>query len=65
MAAPSDNTSPLRDRAFRALWVAALASNIGSGAHDLAAGWSMASITSSELLVASLQTAVAVPSFIL
>ncbi len=57
--------SPLRDRVFRSLWVAALASNIGSGAHDLAAGWKMASLTQSELLVASLQTAVAVPSFVL
>jgi MFS family permease len=55
----------LRDRVFRALWLAALASNIGSGAHDLAAGWSMATLTKSELLVASLQTAVAVPSFAL
>lgn len=64
-AAPVDSASPLRDRVFRSLWVAALASNIGSGAHDLAAGWSMASLTKSELLVAALQTAVAVPSFIL
>ena len=64
-AAPAVSASPLRDRVFRSLWVAALASNIGSGAHDLAAGWSMASLTKSELLVAALQTAVAVPSFIL
>ena len=64
-AAHFESASPLRDRVFRSLWVAALASNIGSGAHDLAAGWSMASLTRSELLVAALQTAVAVPSFVL
>ncbi|MFT3686859.1 MAG: MFS transporter [Phycisphaerales bacterium] len=66
-AVPEVSVSPLRDRVFRALWVAALASNIGSGAHDLAAAWKMTELTEgrSQLLVASLQTAVAVPSFVL
>jgi MFS family permease len=55
---------PLRSRVFLALWVASLASNIGSWMHVVAAAWLMTSLTSSAALVALLQTANAAPAFL-
>ena len=55
---------PLRNRVFLALWIASLASNIGSWMHVVAAAWLMTSLTASATLVALLQTANAAPAFL-
>lgn len=47
------------------LWIAALASNVGSWMHLVAAGWLMTSLTTSAVLVALLQSANSLPSFLL
>jgi MFS family permease len=44
--------SPLKYNAFRALWIAAVASNVGSLMQAVGEGWLMTSLTSSSLLVA-------------
>ncbi|MSZ65694.1 MAG: hypothetical protein F2714_04605, partial [Actinobacteria bacterium] len=36
--------SPLRIRVFRALWMAALVSNVGTFMHLVAAGWAMTTL---------------------
>jgi MFS family permease len=57
--------SPLRLRVFRALWIAALVSNLGSFMHIAAAGWAMTDLTTSTALVGLVQTAWGVPGFLL
>ncbi len=52
---------PLRVPVFRALWIATVASNVGSWMHDTAATWLMTSLTTSTLLVALMQTASSLP----
>jgi MFS family permease len=61
---PSDSArtwAPFRVGIFRAVWFAALASNLGSWMHLVAASWLMTSLTASAALVALLQTANALP----
>jgi hypothetical protein len=57
--------APMRVRAFRALWIAALVSNVGTYMQIVGASWAMTEQTDSELLVALLQTAWAAPGFLL
>jgi MFS family permease len=57
--------APLRIRVFRGLWLASLASNVGSWMHLVAASWLMTSLTTSAALVALLQTANSAPNFVL
>lgn len=57
--------SPLRIGLYRALWFAALGTNLGSFMHITAAGWSMTLLTDSAVLVGSVQTMWAVPGFLL
>lgn len=57
--------SPLRIRAFRALWLAGLVSNIGTFMHIAAAAWTMTTLTDSATLVGLVQTAWAIPGFLL
>ena len=57
--------SPLRQPIFRALWVASVASNIGTWMHDVGAVWLMTSLTPSPILVALMQTATSLPFFFL
>lgn len=57
--------SPLKEPVFRALWIAAFVSNIGSLMQDVAAAWLMTSMTTEPLMVALLQTAVNIPYFLL
>ena len=57
--------SPLRIGLYRALWFAALGTNLGSFMHITAAGWSMTLLTDSAALVGSVQTMWAVPGFLL
>jgi MFS family permease len=57
--------SPLRQPLFRALWIAAVASNIGTWMHSTAAAWLMTSLTPSPIMVAFMQTATSLPAFLL
>jgi MFS family permease len=57
--------SPLRVRWYRALWIAGLVSNIGTFMHLVAAGWAITSLSSSPVLAGLVQTAWAVPGFLL
>jgi MFS family permease len=57
--------SPLRQRLFRALWIASVTSNIGTWMHEVGAGWLMTSLTTSPFMVALMQTATSLPIFLL
>ena len=57
--------SPLRQPLFRALWIASVASNIGTWMHESGAGWLMTSLTPSPLMVALMQTATTLPVLLL
>jgi MFS family permease len=52
---------PLRHPVFRALWLATVASNVGTWMHDTAATWLMTTLTASTLMVALMQTATNLP----
>src|SRR5690349_23652233 len=53
--------APLRHSGFRALWLAVLASNIGTWVQDVAASWFMSEQTGSPLMVAAVQSATTLP----
>ena len=57
--------SPLGSPVFRAVWLATLASNLGTWMHIVAASWLMTSLTASAAVVSLIQTAQAVPAFTL
>jgi predicted MFS family arabinose efflux permease len=57
--------SPLRTAVFRSIWIAALASNVGSWMHLVASQWQMTSLTSSAALVGLVSSAGALPAFAL
>jgi MFS family permease len=63
-AVPSSAWSPLRQPAFRALWIAALVSNIGTWMQNVAGTWLMTSLTPSTTLVALVQSATSLPVFL-
>ena len=54
----------LRQRTFRRLWCASLALNLTIWMQSVAAAWLMVSLTTSPLMVALIQTASALPSFL-
>src|SRR6266487_5173654 len=56
--------SPLQQAVFRSLWIAAVASNIGTWMQSVGAAWLMTSLTPSPLLVALMQTATSLPVFL-
>jgi MFS family permease len=58
-------SSPLRHEAFRALWIAAIFSYIGTWVQDVGESWLMLSLTHDPLPVAMLTTAMTVPLFVL
>src|SRR3954453_22872735 len=62
--APLSALGPLREPLFRALWFAAIVSYTGSWMQNVAAGWLMASMTNSPLLVGLVQAAVSLPVFL-
>lgn len=66
-AAPSARSpwSPLRHGIFRSLWLASIASNIGTWMHEVGAGWLMTSLSASPMTVALVQVAAAAPMFFL
>jgi len=56
---------PLREPTFRAIWISAFFSNVGSLMQDVASAWLMTSLTTQPLMVALLQTVANVPFFVL
>ena len=71
---PSDNAvsapvasawSPLHHATFRWLWIASIASNIGTWMHEVGAGWLMTGLSASPVAVALVQVAGAAPMFFL
>ncbi|KQO13921.1 arabinose ABC transporter permease [Acidovorax sp. Leaf76] len=66
MSQPSTSLwSPLRQPAFRGLWVCGGVFFIGSGMQTMAAAWLMVELTGSSFLAALVQTAVFMPMFLL
>lgn len=69
--APAGAFSPLSRPVFRWLWIAALASNIGTWASEVGVGWEMTTLTKDmsagrvSMLVALIQVASSLPSFLL
>ena len=56
---------PLKVKVFRWLWLASIASNIGTWMHEVGAGWLMTSLSADPLAVALVQVAGALPIFML
>src|SRR5262249_51224877 len=57
--------SPLAQPIFRALWIATVASNIGTWMEDVDEAWLMVSLTTSPMLVALVETAGSLPMVLL
>ena len=57
--------SPLRHQVFRSLWSAWLVANICMWMNDVAAAWTMTSLTTSATLIALVQTASSLPVLLL
>src|SRR5215831_16616004 len=57
--------SPLAHPIFRALWIATVASNIGTWMEDVDEAWLMVSLTTSPMLVALVETAGSLPIVLL
>ena len=64
-AASESAWAPLRITIFRWLWVASLASNVGTFMHNVGASWLMTDLTRSPTLISLLQTVYAAPGFLL
>lgn len=64
-AAEASTASPFTYSAFTVIWIATVLSNIGTWMHDVGAGWLMTSLSPSPLFVALVQTAGALPVFLL
>ncbi|HKC40532.1 MAG TPA: MFS transporter, partial [Gemmatimonadales bacterium] len=62
---PASDWSPLRRPLFRRLWIADVASNIGTWMHDASAAWLMTLLAPSPLLVSLVQAATTLPLFLL
>lgn len=55
--------SPLRHKSFAVMWGASTLSFTGTWMHEVGAGWQMAQLTSSPLLIALVQTSTSLPVF--
>jgi MFS family permease len=64
-AGPPGAWSPLRHAVFRALWIAGLASNLGTWMQNVGAAWLMTSLAPSPLWVSLVQVASNLPFFLL
>jgi MFS family permease len=62
---PPSPWSPLRLSLFRALWLAAVASNVGTWMHNVGAEWLMTTLAPTPIMVALMQTAETSPTFLL
>ncbi len=56
--------APLRQSVFRGLWLASLASNVGTWVQNVGAAWLMRDLSASPLLVALVQAATTLPVFL-
>ena len=56
--------SPLRHPVFRMLWIATVASNIGTWMNDVGAAWMMTTLAPDPLMVALVQAAGSLPMFL-
>ena len=56
--------SPLKNKLFATLWLATMASNIGTWMHEVGAGWLMTTLSDSAVMVALVQAATAFPVFV-
>ncbi len=66
MSSPSNSLwSPLRQPAFRGLWICGGVFFVGNGMQSMAAAWLMVELTGSSFLAALVQTAVFLPMFLL
>ncbi|MBU4422221.1 MAG: MFS transporter [Gammaproteobacteria bacterium] len=66
MSHPSTSLwSPLRQTAFRGLWICGGVFFVGNGMQTMAAAWLMVELTGSSFLAALVQTAVFMPMFLL
>ncbi len=61
MHQPGGSLAPFRYPAFRAIWIANLASNIGSMIQSVGAAWLMTDLTPSHRLLALVQSSATVP----
>lgn len=57
--------APLRNLTFRSIWVARLVSSLGTLMQTVAIAWLMATISTSDLMVALVQSSSTLPVFIL
>jgi len=57
--------SPLRHTIFRWLWIASVASNIGTWFQNVGASWMMTTLSASPAMVALVQAATSLPMFLL
>jgi MFS family permease len=57
--------SPLSQPVFRNIWLAVLASNVGTWIHDVSAAWVIAETTGSPFMVAAVQAATTLPVVLL
>ena len=64
-AATPSAWSPLRQELFRSLWIASVASYVGTWVQDVGATWLMTSLSSSPFMVALVQAATTLPIFLL
>lgn len=62
---PNGALSPLKHRVFRALWIATIASNVGTWMQDVGAAWLMTTLAPSPAMVALVRAASALPMFML
>jgi len=62
---PAGPFDPLRHAAFRSLWIAALASNIGDWMENVGSAWLMTELSRSATLVGLVQTSSALPFVLL
>jgi MFS family permease len=56
---------PLRQKTFREFWLASLVSNFGTIMQSVGAAWLMTSLSASPVMVALVQTATNLPTFLL
>jgi MFS family permease len=64
-AVPGGTWAPFRYPAFRAIWIANLASNLGSMVQAVAAAWLMTDLTPSHKLLALVQASSTIPIMLL
>ena len=61
---PASAWSPLREPLFRSIWIASVASNIGTWMQNVGAAWLMTSLAPSPFMVALVQAATTLPVFL-